>query len=174
MRPGPGARALHPRYTGWVPVPSRHPSRHTFVAGVAVAAFAIVGCQARPSSEQSASAAKAAASQPADDDQQLPLRMRPDEIQGYLGGHPEALLLDVRDSTEWNDDMGHIPGSKMIPLGQLGGRLQEIEGWKDRPIIVISRLGDRGGAAVIVLREAGFHMVTGVDGGLEAWRKAGY
>ena len=40
--------------------------------------------------------------------------------------------------------------------------------------MVISRVGDRGGAAVIVLREAGFNEVTGLEGGLEAWRKAGF
>jgi len=38
----------------------------------------------------------------------------------------------------------------------------------------VSRLGDRGGAAVVVLREAGFTQVSTIDGGLEAWRRAGY
>ena len=100
--------------------------------------------------------------------------MRPDEVRDYVAGHPEALLLDVRDASEWNDDMGHIDGSRLIPLRQLGGRIGEIEAWKDKPIVVISRLGDRGGAAVVALREAGFKQVTGLEGGLEAWRKAGF
>lgn len=100
--------------------------------------------------------------------------MKPDEVRDYVAGHPEALLLDVRDTSEWNDDMGHIEGSMSIPLKQLGGRIGEIEEWKDKPIVVISRLGDRGGAAVVALREAGFKQVTGLEGGLEAWRKAGF
>jgi sulfur dioxygenase len=132
-------------------------------------AMTLAGCQSRTDTD--AGSARSAKVIP---DSQLPLRMRPKEIRDFLDGHPEALILDVRDSTEWNDDLGHIQGSKLVPLRSLGGRLQEIEGWRDKPIVVVSRLGDRGGAAVIVLREAGFQQVTGVEGGLEAWRRAGY
>lgn len=152
-----------------MPVPYRMIPRLALCAAVATAALAVTGCQSRsPSGE----GVQVSAKPPVDQD--LPLRMKPDEVRDYLGGHSEALLLDVRDTSEWNDDLGHITGSKSIPLSQLGGRLQEIEDWKDLPIVVISRVGDRGGAAVIVLREAGFNEVTGLEGGLEAWRKAGF
>lgn len=133
-----------------------------------MASLALSSCESRaPVSEGAQVSAKPPVAEG------LPLRMKPDEVRDYLGGHAEALVLDVRDTSEWNDDLGHIKGSKSIPLSQLGGRLQEIEDWKDLPIVVISRVGDRGGAAVIVLREAGFKQVTGLEGGLEAWRKAG-
>jgi len=105
---------------------------------------------------------------------EFPRRMPAEVVHAYLARHPEALLLDVRSPDEWNDDVGHIDGSKQIPLKELGGRIDELEPWRDKPVVVVSRLGDRGGAAVVVLREAGFTQVTALDGGLESWRRAGY
>jgi len=105
---------------------------------------------------------------------EFPWRMPAEVVHAYLAHHPEALLLDVRGPQEWNDDVGHIDGSKQIPLKELGGRIEELDPWRDKPVIVVSRLGDRGGAGVVVLREAGFVQVTALEGGLEAWRRAGY
>jgi len=109
-----------------------------------------------------------------DPEPDFPTRMSPREVHEFLGKHPETLLLDVRGTTEWNDDVGHIEGSRQIPLRELGGRIDELDPWRDKPIIIVSRIGDRGGAAVVALREAGFTRVAGLDGGLEAWREAGY
>jgi rhodanese-related sulfurtransferase len=100
--------------------------------------------------------------------------MKPREVRDFVRAHPEALLLDVRNAAEWNDDVGHMDGSRQIPLALLGGQLTEIEAWKHKPVITISRIGDRSAAAALVLREAGFTEVTNLEGGLEAWRKAGY
>jgi rhodanese-related sulfurtransferase len=105
---------------------------------------------------------------------EFPRRMPAEVVHAYLARHPEALLLDVRSPQEWNDDVGHIDGSKQIPLKELGGRIDELDPWRDKPVIVVSRIGDRGGAAVVVLREAGFAQVSTIEGGLEAWRRAGY
>lgn len=164
-----GAGSCAPRYTCLVPVPRRHPSRLALFAGVAMATLTLASCQSRtPAGDATPPPARTSAA-----DTDFPLRMLPDEVRDYVAGHPEALMLDVRDSSEWNDDMGHIAGSKSIPLKALGGRIGEIGAWKDKPIIVISRVGDRGGAAVVALREAGFKQVTGLEGGLEAWRRAG-
>ena len=131
--------------------------------------FALAGCQSRPAREDDAPrAGRTPAADPG-----LPARMPARAAHEFLAKHPEALLLDVRNAPEWNDDVGHIEGAVLIPLSELGGRLAEIEGWKNKPVVVVSRVGDRGGAAVLVLREAGFTRVTGIDGGMVAWREAG-
>ena len=44
----------------------------------------------------------------------------------------EVCLLDVRQPSEYQS--GHMPGAKLIPVGELDGRLSELD--KDKPIIV--------------------------------------
>jgi rhodanese-related sulfurtransferase len=132
-----------------------------------IGSLALAGCGSSP--ERDTRPAGKASAAPA-----WPMRLKPFEVREFIQKHPETLLIDVRDLTEWNDDVGHIDGSRRIPLSQLGGRLTEIEAWKNKPVIAISRLGDRSAAAALVLREAGFTEVSSLDGGLEAWRRAGY
>src|SRR5262245_21071436 len=52
------------------------------------------------------------------------------EARGYLSAHPDALVLDVRDASEWDGDLGHIEGARQIPLSELGTRMREIDSWK--------------------------------------------
>lgn len=44
----------------------------------------------------------------------------------------KAVFLDVRQNKEYI--AGHLPGAKLIPLGELDSRLDELE--KDQPIII--------------------------------------
>jgi len=80
-----------------------------------------------------------------------------------------ALLLDVRNQTEWNE--GHVPGARHVHLGYLRGRVDELP--RDRPILLYCRSGHRSGIGVSVLRAAGFRDVANVEGGLEARHGAG-
>ncbi len=82
-----------------------------------------------------------------------------------------ALLLDVREADEYAS--GHAPGSVLIPLGQLDKRLKEIEGFQNKPVVLICRSGRRSAAAAEILRKAGFTDARNVDGGMMAWEKAG-
>ena len=140
--------------------------QHIALVAALYAAVVIPGCQSKPADGPASPARQGPTG--------LPIRMRPGEVRELVRAHPEALLLDVRNASEWNDDVGHMDGSRQIPLSLLGGRLTEIEAWKHKPVVTISRIGDRGAAATLVLREAGFTQVTNLEGGLEAWRKAGY
>ncbi len=143
--------------------------RYTIVLLAALAAaLGLSGCESKPADGQAGSPRRVAAAAG------LPIRMKPREVRDFVRAHHEALLLDVRNVSEWNDDVGHLEGSRQIPLSLLGGRLTEIESWKNKPVITISRIGDRGAAAALVLREAGFTQVTNLEGGLEAWRQAGF
>jgi len=44
----------------------------------------------------------------------------------------DVILLDVRQPKEYT--RGHLPGAKLIPLGDLENRLAELE--KDQPIVI--------------------------------------
>jgi rhodanese-related sulfurtransferase len=82
-----------------------------------------------------------------------------------------TLLLDVREPAEYASV--HAPNAKLIPLGEVGSRLGEIEAYKDKPVAVMCRSGRRSAKAVALLQEAGFTRVSNVQGGIQAWEQAG-
>lgn len=81
-----------------------------------------------------------------------------------------AFVLDVREISEWNEF--HAPNTTLIPLGELSSRLAEVP--KDKPILVVCRSGNRSDTGRDILLQAGYTNVTSMDGGLNAWRSAGY
>jgi rhodanese-related sulfurtransferase len=80
-----------------------------------------------------------------------------------------SLLLDVREPGEFHS--GHAPGAKLIPLGQLPSRLDELP--RDREIITVCRSGNRSSTAAGLLRRAGFGAVRNLSGGMTAWARSG-
>jgi rhodanese-related sulfurtransferase len=88
--------------------------------------------------------------------------------QRQAAGEP-LFLLDVREPHEYAE--ARVPGSTLVPLGQLAYRLEQLP--KDRPIVVICRSGNRSGVAIRQLRRHGFTTVQNLRGGLLAWLHAG-
>lgn len=88
-----------------------------------------------------------------------------------VSADPGVLLLDVREPAELTGELGAIEGIKHIPLGELPGRVAELEGWKDRTVITVCRSGRRSQAAGDILLQAGFRDVRNLDGGMIAWRQ---
>ncbi|MBC7859685.1 MAG: rhodanese-like domain-containing protein [Burkholderiaceae bacterium] len=91
--------------------------------------------------------------------------------QGRLMASQGALLIDVREPDEYAE--GHAPGSVLIPLGQLPGRLAELRASQDKPVALICRSGRRSARAAEILRQAGFSKVYNIEGGMNAWSAAG-
>lgn len=81
-----------------------------------------------------------------------------------------SFLLDVRQPDEWAES--HIPGSTLIPLGELGARIEEVP--RDRYIVVVCRSGNRSRQARDILIRAGFKWVTSMSGGITAWKADGH
>ncbi len=82
----------------------------------------------------------------------------------------DALVLDVREDKEYAS--GHIPKAKHIPMGQLSSRLQELDKFKTKPILVTCRSGQRSARACGILKKAGFETVFNQAGGIIAWERA--
>ena len=82
----------------------------------------------------------------------------------------DALVLDVRESKEFLS--GHIPKAKHIPLGSLKDRMQELDKYKNKPILVTCRSGQRSARACSMLKKAGFETVYNQAGGILAWERA--
>jgi len=67
-------------------------------------------------------------------------------------------IIDVRERDESEGPLGHIPGAKLIPLGELAGRMSELA--RDRPIVTVCRSGGRSAQAAVLLQRAGFSAVA--------------
>lgn len=80
-----------------------------------------------------------------------------------------AFILDVREPSEWVQF--HIPGSTLIPLGDLPDRLNELPA--DRLIVVVCRSGNRSATGRDILLGAGFTQVTSMAGGVTRWQAQG-
>ncbi|BBE49654.1 Thiosulfate sulfurtransferase GlpE [Ferriphaselus amnicola] len=87
-----------------------------------------------------------------------------------LINHKGALVLDVREQNEF--DSGHILKAKLIPLGKLSSRLKELESYRDKPIVVACRSGQRSASACTLLNKEGYTQVHNLGGGVTAWQKA--
>lgn len=81
-----------------------------------------------------------------------------------------VFLLDVRTQEEWDDF--HAPDTTLIPLDQLESRLGELP--QDEPIVVVCRSGNRSQAGRDILLANGYEPATSMEGGLNAWREAGF
>ena len=87
-----------------------------------------------------------------------------------LINHKNALILDVRDESEFN--AGHIRGAKLIPLINLKERIGELERYREQPIVVVCRSGNRSATASALLGNRGFGQSYSLTGGMMAWQKA--
>lgn len=79
-------------------------------------------------------------------------------------------FLDVRTPEEYAE--GHVEGSTLIPVQELEGRLSEVP--KDKRVYVYCHSGKRSAAASNMLVKEGFTNIENIDGGIKAWREAGY
>lgn len=86
-----------------------------------------------------------------------------------LINHKNALVLDVREENEYRS--GHVLNSIPIPLGKLKERMGELEKYKDKPVVVVCRSGNRSGTACYLLGKQGFAQAYNLAGGVLAWQK---
>jgi rhodanese-related sulfurtransferase/glyoxylase-like metal-dependent hydrolase (beta-lactamase superfamily II) len=79
-----------------------------------------------------------------------------------------AQFIDVREPGEWT--AGHAPGARLIPMGSVEARIDEIR--RDLPAVVVCRSGGRSNAVAQLLSSHGIDAVN-LAGGMFAWESAG-
>jgi glyoxylase-like metal-dependent hydrolase (beta-lactamase superfamily II)/rhodanese-related sulfurtransferase len=80
----------------------------------------------------------------------------------------DVQIVDVREPDEFNGPLGHVPGAKLIPLGSLTDKTEELN--KAKPMVIVCRSGARSAQATVLLGKAGFEKVANLSGGMLRWR----
>ncbi len=91
------------------------------------------------------------------------------DIDRFAASARGGIVVDVRERGEYA--AGHIPGALPIPMGQLPGRLDELD--RSQPVYVVCASGNRSRPMADLLRAAGF-AAHSVAGGTAAWQRAGH
>lgn len=92
----------------------------------------------------------------------------PQELKALKDEGTQINLLDVREEFEY--DQYNLDG-KLIPLGDLPQRLDELEDWKEKEVIVHCKSGGRSATAKNFLLSKGFKNVRNLLQGAEGYKK---
>jgi len=80
-------------------------------------------------------------------------------------GGDNVTFLDVRQPNEYKTS--HIPGSYLVPLGELDKRLGELD--PKKPVVVYCAIGGRSRVAAQMMAGKGFTKLYNLSGGIKAW-----
>ncbi len=89
-----------------------------------------------------------------------------EELKKKMDAHePDLFVLDVREPQEFQ--IARIPGTVLIPLGEVPRRVSELD--PSKQIVVHCKSGVRSAKAAEFLRSSGFPRVQNLTGGILAW-----
>jgi glyoxylase-like metal-dependent hydrolase (beta-lactamase superfamily II)/rhodanese-related sulfurtransferase len=84
----------------------------------------------------------------------------------------DLIVLDVRERDAYVQ--GHVAGARSLPRGQLELRINDELPDPTRRIVTCCEYGRISTLAAATLRVLGFQRAVALDGGMTAWREAGY
>lgn len=95
--------------------------------------------------------------------------LSPKEVAELIRTAGKLQLVDVRQPEEHRE--ARIPGSRLMPLGTLDLRLQELD--KKNPLLFYCAAGGRSGRALEYARQMGYENSAHLQGGIGAWMMQG-
>jgi glyoxylase-like metal-dependent hydrolase (beta-lactamase superfamily II)/rhodanese-related sulfurtransferase len=87
-------------------------------------------------------------------------------------GDAQLIVLDVRERDAY--ETAHVPGARHLPRGQLELSVNEALPDPTQRILTCCEYGRISTLAAATLRQMGFQRAVALDGGMKAWREAGY
>jgi adenylyltransferase/sulfurtransferase len=97
----------------------------------------------------------------------IPDEVTPEEVVRLQKSGEPFDLVDVREPYEWA--ICRIPGSRLIPLGEIPRHFHEFD--SARTTVVLCRSGARSARAIAELKRAGFQKLHNLKGGILAWAR---
>ena len=86
-----------------------------------------------------------------------------------LMNNADTAVFDVREENEFAT--GHIENAINTPLGKLNDHVQNLEDYKNSPIIVACKTGSRSAPACRKLSKLGFTKINNLAGGIQSWEE---
>ena len=96
-------------------------------------------------------------------------QIHPTELKRKLDAGEPVYLLDVRNPDEYA--YCHLPGSVLIPLPELVGRVDEVRPADDALVVVYCHHGVRSLSGAAILQRAGVNAAS-LAGGMDRWSLA--
>jgi rhodanese-related sulfurtransferase len=78
-----------------------------------------------------------------------------------------AVIVDIRDKKEFG--LGHIVQALNMPMGSFDQRASELKQHKDKPIVVVDKMGQHSSTVGRKLKKLGFEDVRRLSGGMAEW-----
>jgi rhodanese-related sulfurtransferase len=88
-----------------------------------------------------------------------------EQLSSRLGGGDAPVVVDVRET--WELEICRLPGVLHIPMGEIPGRLAELD--PERDTVIMCRSGGRSLQVARFLEARGFRSVANLTGGILAW-----
>ena len=95
------------------------------------------------------------------------------ELDARLKAGSAPVIIDVREQDEYRDELGHLCGSRLIPLRVLPAKAAELDSLKGSEVVAVCRSGVRSTTAAAILTGLGFEHVSNLKGGMLEWNEAG-
>ncbi len=94
------------------------------------------------------------------------------DVKKMIDNKDKIVILDVRDKDEF--ETGYIPGAINLSRGMLEFKINTVIPDRNAKIVVYCGVDLRGPLATRTLNEMGYRNAVNINGGLKAWKAAGY
>lgn len=97
----------------------------------------------------------------------MPLEIDVQAVDQMLKANADMVLIDCREPDEY--ETARIEGAHLIPMGETGDRLDELQRLQREKLVVYCHHGRRSLNVVNFLRQNGFDNAQSMSGGIDAW-----
>lgn len=91
----------------------------------------------------------------------------PRQVKALLDANEDLVLIDCRTPQE--HQTARLDGSVLIPMQEIGSRLDELETHAESRMVVFCHHGGRSLKVTAMLRQYGFKQVHSMAGGIDLW-----
>jgi adenylyltransferase/sulfurtransferase len=95
--------------------------------------------------------------------------IEPRDLAAHLAAGRALRLIDVREP--WEHAIASLPGSELVPLGQLASRAADLAVDDATLVVTYCHHGVRSASAAAMLERAGVGDVASLRGGIDAWSR---